>query len=244
MKKNILFFSSLTIGIFAWELAAFFVGSIYFPHSWNIANDLFKLIRELNFWIQFLETIAISTFGVIVGTLLALITGVLISITKNAEKSTQGTINMFVIIPSIVFLPILISGIGSNTKTVLILSTSVVFFRMITYITRAIKDIENSLLDSARLLKLNLLMKFVYIYCPAIFSKVSVGFRYTTSIAFGTVVTAGIAAGTPGFGSALYLAETVADFSRVFSYVFVMGIIGVAINNSLSKIEIRLLHWK
>ena len=83
-----------------------------------------------------------------------------------------------------------------------------------------------------------------YLYLPSIFSILGTAMRLSSSRAFATVVAAGILTGTPGLGSSLGLASSSANNLRVFSYVIIMGLVGIVIYSLFTLIENRFSHWQ
>jgi ABC-type nitrate/sulfonate/bicarbonate transport system permease component len=75
-------------------------------------------------------------------------------------------------------------------------------------------------------------------------SILGTGMRLSASRSFGTVVAVGIVTGAPGLGSALGFANSGANYPRIFSYVIVMGIVGVLIYSSFTSLENRFLNWR
>jgi ABC-type nitrate/sulfonate/bicarbonate transport system permease component len=227
-----------------WESAAWLVRSGSFPHSWSVLEDTFQLLNTLSFWTDFLSTMGIAIAGFVLGSLIALFLGIVIGLNQFVEKSTRGSINFLRVIPSIVLLPLLIASIGSSPRTAVILTAFVVTFTFITYVVRGIMDTESQHVETIRLMKLSKLHQIIYLYLPSTLSLLGTGIRLSASRAFGTVVAAGIVAGTPGLGSKLYLAQTNANIERVFSYAVVMGVTGVFLYSVFSLLESRLFRWR
>lgn len=227
-----------------WELAALVVSSNSFPHSWSVLADFSTLVTETIFWKDLSLTLWIALLGFLVGTVAALTIGISIGLSREAELASRGTLNFVRVIPSVVLLPLLIASIGSSARTAVILSAFVVTFTFVTYVVRGIADTEKQLIEASKLMQLPRKAQVFYLYLPSTVSLLGTGMRLCASRAFGTVVAAGIVAGTPGLGSRLYLAQANADTNRVFSYVFVMGITGVLIYSSFTAVEKRLFKWK
>ncbi|MEI9906920.1 MAG: hypothetical protein WDO06_02560 [Actinomycetota bacterium] len=87
--------------------------------------------------------------------------------------------------------------------------------------------------------------KIAFVYLPSTISIVGTGLRLSASRAFGTV----IAARHCGRNSRIrfqivFWPEAAANYPRVFSYVFVMGIAGTLIYGIFSAIEKRLFVWR
>lgn len=233
-----------TVSVLLWESASAIANVRNFPHSWVVLADLAPLLLLLEFWKTLGITIAISLVGFAVGSILALVIGISISLWRSGEEITSGSINFFRSIPSVVLLPLLIASIGASITTSMILTISVVTFISVTFVVRGIKDTEPLLIETTRILKLSGVNRVRYLYLPSIVMILGTGMRLSASRAFGTVVAAGIITGSPGLGSAMGFANSASDYPRVFSYVIVMGIVGILIYSLFTFVENSLFHWR
>lgn len=232
------------VGFGLWELGSLIANVRNFPHSWVVLADLASLVITMAFWESLLVTVGISGLGFIIGALFACVIGIFVALTKSGDLATSGVINFVRSIPSVVFLPLLIASIGSSARTALILTSFVITFKLVTYVVRGIGETDPILIESSRVIGLRGFSKIVYLYLPSTTSIVGTGLRLSATQAFGTVVAAGIVAGTPGLGSALLLAESSANYPRVFSYVFVMGVLGSLIYSLFNRTENKLIRWR
>lgn len=236
--------ATLLIAFVVWEIASVAAGSKYFPHSWVVLPDLLSLLLTFTFWKELVITVWLSSLAFVIGAVIATVIGIAVALKRSGEIATQGVLNFLRSIPSVVFLPLLIASIGSSARTAVILAAFVVIFKLVTYIIRGIKQTEKSLIDSAEIMGLSMPSKIMLLYLPSTISIAGTGLRLSASRAFGTVIAAGIVAGTPGLGSALLMAEANANYPRVFSYVVVMGIAGAAIYAGFTQLEKKLVLWR
>jgi nitrate/nitrite transport system permease protein len=111
-------------------------------------------------------------------------------------------------------------------------------------VIRGIADTDQQLIESSRLMRLSSIFQIIFLYLPSTLLLLGTGMRLSASRAFGTAVTAGIVAGTPGLGARLYMAQANSEVSKVFAYVFAMGVTGVLIYSLFTSLENRLFKWK
>jgi len=86
--------------------------------------------------------------------------------------------------------------------------------------------------------------KLSAIYLPSVISIAGTGLRLSASRAFGTVIACGIVIGAPGLGQGLLMAESNAQYERVFSYVIILGLLGTSIYSLFNFLENRLFKWR
>ena len=120
----------------------------------------------------------------------------------------------------------------------------VVTFLLLNYVIRGFQDIDSEIMEQATIMKMSAADRVRNVYIPSTVSALGTGLRLSANRAFGTVIAAGLVAGTPGLGLGLLMAQSSANYPRVFSYVFVMGIFGTLIYNIFTKMEKAFVKWK
>ena len=233
-----------TISLIFWETCAWIVGSESFPNTKVVLIDFMKLIRFSTFWGELIITLIISIISLVTALIFALLIGSLVVLFKQGDLATRRVFNFVRAIPSVVLLPLLIASIGSTIITALVLTIMVVTFLLLNYVIRGFQDIDSEIMDQATIMKMSAADRVRNVYIPSTVSALGTGLRLSANRAFGTVIAAGLVAGTPGLGLGLLLAQSSANYPRVFSYVFVMGIFGTLIYNLFTKIEKAFVKWK
>jgi ABC-type nitrate/sulfonate/bicarbonate transport system permease component len=241
LKRKI---STLLLGFALWEVAVLFAHTQSFPHLWDVLIDFFALVFMPTFWSNFGLTVWLTVLGLSLGLGSALVVGFFIGLNRQGDIASTGLLNFFRSVPSVVFLPLLVASMGSSARTAVIVTAMVVSFKLVIYVIRGVRDTDPLLIESAQAMRLPVISKLLFIYLPSTVSILSTGIRLAASRAFGTVIAAGIVAGTPGLGAQLYLAESSANYERTFSYVLVMGLMGAGIYSATSKLERRFIFWR
>lgn len=213
------------------------VGAKYFPHIWSVLGDLFTLLLELSFWSDLFETTWLFAVGMTFGSLIAILLGALTSFSKTGDLAVSGSLSFIRSIPAVALLPLFIASIGSSSFTVVLLTIYVVTFKLAVYVSRGFQKTAIEIVELLKIVRMSSTRRFVSVYLPHALTSIGTGLRITSVIAYGTVVACGVTAGTPGFGSSLLLAEESASYIRVFSYVIVLGITGLALNSFFTKVE-------
>ena len=207
-----------------------------------MVEDSLNLITESKFWIDVINTINIFFIGFTSGVILSFLLGGFIAMSWKFELLTQDIINFVRSIPAIVLLPLLVASMGNNLKTTLILITFVVTFKLIVFVINGFRETHHNLIDAGKIFRLSTAEKIINIYFPSAAYMMGTGLRLTSVIAFGTVIASGLTAGTPGLGSALHLAESSANYPRIYSYVLLLGVIGLLINRVFERLQLRFLQ--
>jgi ABC-type nitrate/sulfonate/bicarbonate transport system permease component len=228
---------SALLGVLMWEIISRYVGREYFPQLASVIADLPLLLSSGSFWKAYLDTLTILVTSLVLGLVASLGIGLLLVSSDFLQRSISGLIDFIRYMPAVAMLPIFIATLGANVLTVIYLTAIVVTSKLTIYIVRGFDESQKEVLEFSKVVKLSLKLRLRNIYLPAAISNIALGLRLTAVIAYGTVVACGVAAGTPGIGSALLLAEESASHERIFSYVIVMGLTGLILNNLVTQVE-------
>ena len=241
-SQNIFLTGSAALAL--WETCSAIAGASYFPHSWSTLLDLGNLLTVPLFWWSYIQTIWLSLLAFLVGTVFATAIGIAVTLNRAGEQSTRGVINFFRSMPSVVMLPLLIASLGSSARTAVILGSIVVTFKLVTFVIRGIQQTDPHLIDLAKVMNLPFQDRIGLMYLPSAVAIAGTGLRLSASRAFGTIIAAGLVAGTPGLGLGLLMAESSANYPRMFAYVIVMGVTGSSIYSIFTWLERKLVHWR
>jgi ABC-type nitrate/sulfonate/bicarbonate transport system permease component len=235
--------SSLIIGAALWQLAWFVTGGLGFSSLSNTLSQLAQLVQSTVFWMSLGDTVFLTAVGLFLGLILALLVGVGIGGSPLLDKTTRGTLNFLRSIPSIILLPLFMASMGSFFAMVIYLVAAVVAFKLVVFVIRGVRDADAGLRDSTKILGLNRLERVFFLFVPSAAILVTTGLRLSATRAYGTVVLAGVLAGTPGIGAQIGLARLSSDPAPILAYALVAGVIGVVFFSVFSAIERFAAHW-
>jgi len=232
------------VALVLWEVARFTTRGIGFSHSWETLAALAQLSMREAFWVAIGETLAISFSGLALGLGLALVFGALIGSSRAIDSSTRGVLNFARSIPAVILLPLFMATIGSFGSMVVAIVATVVFFKLVVFVIRGIRDTEKQHFDAGQVLGFTRLENLLFVSLPSASILVLTGLRLSASRAYGAVVLAGVIAGTPGIGYQIALARLTADSSMMLAYALVAGVIGVVLFYGFSAVEKIAIRWR
>ena len=227
-----------------WEVAWFTTKGVGFSHSWETLGAFGNLSGQAQFWVAVAETLGLSLSGLALGLVFSLVVGAFIGSSEPLDLSTRGVLNFSRSIPAIILLPLFMATIGSFGSMVVAIVTTVVFFKLVVFVIRGVRDTEKQHSDAGRVLGFDRFENLLFVSLPSASILVLTGLRLSASRAYGTVVLAGVIAGTPGIGYQIALARLTADSSVMLAYALVAGIIGVVMFYGFSAVEKMAIRWR
>ena len=177
-----------------------------------------------------------AVLGVVVGTALGR--------SRVLEHLVEPTLEMLRPIPPLAFLPMMVLwfGIGESSKVAFIAYAA--FFPVFTTTVEGIKYVDPVLIRAASSLGATERQIFWHVVLPAATPNIITGLRLAFGLSFFVIVAAEFIAADSGLGFLINDARTFFLVANMLLGAAVIGIIGVAANVLLRKLEARLLRWR
>ncbi len=231
-------------GLVLWEAAYFFTGGNGFAHFWDVILRILEFATQIDFWLSLGITVSLTLGGLFGGVALAVMVGVPLAWNQVLERETRWMLLFSRSVPSVALLPLLMASFGSRTTLVAVFVVWLVTIKMVFFVIRGVRDIDRSLAEQAKLMRIGPIRKFLLIQFPAASSIILTGARLSIGLAYGAVVLAGLLAGTPGLGRDISLASFAGETASVLAYTVVAAFAGLAMFWLLQAIENRIVVWR
>ncbi len=217
---------------------------VILPSPLKVIKALFRIISDGTLG----KDLAISGKRVFIGYLwgagIALILGVFSGLNKVAERVFSPIINVIRQIPLYAWMPLIILwfGIGEVSKELIIARGVLIPIYLNTL--QGIKGVQVEYCELAEVLELKRSIFLRKIILPSAVSSIFTGLRLGAGNAWMAVVAAEMLGGLTGLGYALMKSREFLWSDNLIALMIVIGVIGVAIDVILRKIEQRSLKWK
>lgn len=231
-------------GLVIWEAAYLLTGGNGFAHFWDVIWRIMQFATQIDFWLSLGITVSLTLGGLLGGVALAVVVGVPLAWNQVLERETRWILLFARSVPSVALLPLLMASFGSRTMLVSVFVVWLVTIRMVFFVIRGVRDIDRSLAEQAKLMRVRPIKNFLFIQFPAASSIVLTGARLSIGLAYGAVVLAGLLAGTPGLGRDISLASFAGDTASVLAYTVVAAFAGLAMFWFLQTVENRIFVWR
>ncbi|MEQ8197347.1 MAG: ABC transporter permease [Clostridiaceae bacterium] len=182
--------------------------------------------------------------GFMIGTIIAVVAGALITNFKWIENIVMPIINMFGPIPVLAFLPMFLIwfGIGENSKITLISYTT--FISMLPYVTDGIKNTDPLHIRSAASLGASKLQIFTKIILNSAMPNIFTGMKACLGLGFSSLVVAEMMGASSGLGYIIVDAKNWFKMADMFLAAILIGILYTLFYGIITIIESFLFKWK
>ncbi len=211
--------------------------SPYFPGPaqwWKAAGSLFDRDRLL-------AAFGATTFSFLLGLALAIVLGtalgVLVGISRRADRALQPLLEFMRAIPPPVTVPIatLLIGYSESMKlTVVVLSG---LWPILLNATSAVRQIDPLLLDVARSFRLTAWQRMQRVVLPAVVPSLLVGIRIAIPLAIVVTLLVEMLTSLPGVGALMIRSQRNYQSSEVYALLVLVGLFGFVVNDLFAVIE-------
>lgn len=228
IKSNIKSFFLVVFWIIIWQVISNFVGKeILIASPIAVLKILINMIFEGSFWASLWFSFIRISIGFLLGILLGVFMGTLAARVALVRDLLGVPMSVIKSIPVASFIIIALIWISSKNLSIFISFLMVVPI-IYTSTLKGIEEVDNSLLEMARVFKVNMIKKIRYIYIP----EVMPFFISAVTVSLGLCWKAGIAAEVIGIptgsiGERLYQAKIFLSTGELFAWTVVIIFISV-----------------
>lgn len=182
--------------------------------------------------------------GFVLGVVLAVPAGFLMGWYRWARGLLEPWVQFFRTVPPLALIPLVIVflGIGETAKVFVIFLAAFLNSVLATY--QGVRNVDNTLINAARVLGASDLVIFVRVVVPASLPFIFVGMRVALGASWATLVASELIAAQFGLGRMMQAASQFLDTPRIVVGIILIGAFGFVMDRLLLLAERRLTRWQ
>jgi sulfonate transport system permease protein len=214
------------------------------PSPWTIIETFGDLIADgrlqSNFITSSVRAILGLGFGIVSGTLLAVIAG----LSRVGEALIDGPIQIKRAVPTLALIPLLILwlGIGETMKVTIISLAVMIPIYMHTH--NALRGIDNRYVELAETLNMSQRDFLLQVVLPGALPGFLLGLRFAVTLCWVSLVVVEQINATSGLGYMIELARTYGQTQIIIVGLVVYALLGLLSDGLVRLLERRLLSWR
>jgi len=232
--------------LIAWELITrwHLVKPLFLPRPYGVITSFWEMLREENLLNDFKISAQSVVPGFLVGSVIGILTGIVMGLSKTAERVLGPTLNSLRQVPTLAWLPLIILwvGAGSFAKTVII--GKAVFFPVFLNTLQGIRGVSKEYVEVARIFGYSKVRLLRRVIIPAAMPSIFVGIRYGAGLAWAILIFAEMLGGHYGLGYLLTRSQELLLTSQLFVVIGIIGFVGYSVDIGLRRIETQVLRWR
>ncbi|WP_419466041.1 ABC transporter permease [Alteribacter salitolerans] len=229
-----------------WETAVRFgwTDSHLLPAPSAILQTIWAMGADGSLWQHTGITLYRIFWGFIWGTIIAVVLGSIVGMSRKAETFFDPTIQAIRAIPSLAWVPLFILwlGIGEGAKITLIAVG--VFFPVYLNTIGGIQSVDRKLIEVGRAYGLSTFALVKRIILPASLPSFLVGLRSGLGLGWMFVVAAELMGASEGLGYLLVMGQNTLRPDTILASIILFAILGKITDTFLKKLQKRALHWQ
>jgi NitT/TauT family transport system permease protein len=224
------------------------VKPVYLPTPQGMGAEFAALLRDgykgKSLWLHIEASLTRTLIGFGLGVLVGVPFGLLSGYSKVVGAMMSPVMAFIRPIPPIAFIPmaVLYFGLGETGKIVLILFTAFNYAFVNAHVGAA--SVPVAYYRAAESIGLTKSQVFYRVVLPAAVPQIFTGLKVAMALSWAVVVAAELVGAQAGLGFMISDAAQLFRIPVVFIGIALIGVIGLALNFTLSGAEDKLVHWK
>jgi sulfonate transport system permease protein len=214
------------------------------PSPASVQETLLAQLRSGELLANLGISLARVAAGFSLGGLIGLALGVAMGLSRGVEAYLHPMFKAISQVPVLGWLPLamMFLGIGEALKVAIIAHASLVPVALNTL--QGIRGVPRSYLEVARTFEFSRSQLLRKVVLPASVPSIFVGVRYGLTQAWLSLVTVELLASSEGLGFMIVWGRQLFQLDLVLAAILVVGLVGLAIDKSLERLEAFLLRWR
>jgi len=215
----------------------------YLPPTSAMLGALAGEAATAAFWRALLDTVEGWALGLAIAVAAGAVVGVVIGSRPGLRAATASTIEFLRPIPSVALIPVAILLYGAQLRSTLLLVVYASFWPVLLQVIHGVADVDPVARDTALSYRLSRWATIRHLILPTALPYLMTGLRLSAAVALILAITAELVIGSPGLGHEIEVARVSSAVPVLYALIFVVGLLGVAVNVGFRAIERHVLAW-
>lgn len=236
-------FLLFVLAAWEWLPPALGIPRFILPPISDVADEFMRLQARENLWAHTGLTLIQVVAGFILGSLLGMLTGYVLGLSRTAEFLLSPYILMLQIAPKVAFAPLFIIWFGYTVYPKILVAVLIVFFPIAINVLKAMHAVDPALINLARSFSASRAQIFWKIEYPASMPALFAGLRIGSTLAVIGIVVGEFVGGNEGLGYLLILGEGQGRTAMVFVSIILLTLVGILAYIAVLGLERYVLHY-
>lgn len=236
----------IIIFILIWEIAANTADNQLYPPFTDVIKEFYNLLFVNGIlWTNFLASLSRVLIGLIAGSSIGFLVGVVLGKKPILEKIFSPIISIIYPIPALGWLPLLMLWIGINEMLPILIVFICSFFPIMYNTITGVKNVEQSYVKAAKTVGASEREILWKIIIPLAVPNIFTGLKLEAGMAWRVIIAAEMVAIPSGIGVLLMKAESLIRVDILIVCLMVLSLMCFLFEKTIKIIEDRLTrHWR
>ena len=237
-------FASVVLGAWEWGAASKLLDPFFVGRPSEIVLRIVQWTGTGTIWVHLSTTFTEAILSFVIGGSLGVLLGFALAGVPIVAALLEPYIRMANALPRVVLAPIFLLWFGLGIWSKVALGVTVVFFVVFFNTYRGVREVDQALIDNARMLGASEAQLVRHVLVPSALTWIFSSLHISIGMAIIAVVVGEYLGASRGIGYLIAQAEGVFDTTGVFAGTAVLAAGVLLIGRIVARVERRLLRWK
>ncbi len=204
-------------------------------YRWTIDGSIFQHIGA---------TLYATGMGFVIGSVGGAVLGIWLGVSPFASRLLNPYLNALNALPKVALAPLFVLWFGLGIESKIALAAVLVLFLVFLNTFAGVREVDQDLIDGARLMKATRAQVIVKVIIPSAMSWVFAGLKIAMPYALIGAVLGEMIAANRGLGYLVQFSGSQFDTAGVFAVLFVIALLAVGLNHLVDMVQSRTERWR
>lgn len=194
---------------------------------------------EGDIWTHVWATFVASAFGLLVGSVLGIASGVILGKSRTMERAFGPFVTTLNALPRVALAPIFLVWFGLGITPKVLVAASIVYFVLLVNTMAGLKNVDSDIAFLSKALAMGRIQRFRYVDFPSALPAITAGLRLGAVYSVLGVIVSEMVASQSGLGQVLVIATSNLQMDRAFAVIAVITAVATALDLLISLVDNR-----
>jgi NitT/TauT family transport system permease protein len=238
--------TALGIGIlFVWQgVSGRLVDNFFISNPLDVGRRLMEWTLNGSIFQHLWATIYATILGFAIGAVIGAVLGIWLGISIFASRLLNPYLNALNALPKVALAPLFVLWFGLGIESKIALAASLVLFLVFLNTYAGVRQVDQDLIDGARLMRATRLQVITKVIVPSALSWLFAGLRVSVPYALIGAVLGEMIASNRGLGYLVQFSGAQFDTAGVFAVLIVIALLAMALNLVVDLVQNRMEGWR
>ena len=231
--------------LFMWQgVSGRLVDNFFISNPIDVARRLWEWTLDGSIFLHLWWTVYATMLGFAIGAIIGAVLGIWLGLSNFAARLLNPYLNALNALPKVALAPLFVLWFGLGIESKIALAAVLVLFLVFLNTYAGVRQVDQDLVDGARLMKATRAQVVLKVIVPAAMSWVFAGLKIAMPYALIGAVLGEMIAANRGLGYLVQFSGSQFDTAGVFAVLFVIALLAVALNHLVDRLQSRIERWR
>ncbi|GGH33507.1 ABC transporter permease [Microbacterium album] len=227
----------------AWQLwaGAGNLGAVPTPVEVTVA--LVGIVADGSVWSPLGVTLSAWAISFVIASAMGLVVGFVLGASRLAYRLSVFVLDFCRTIPALGLVPLVVLMFGARMQSTIVLAVFGAVWAVLLQTIYGVRDVDPVARDAFRSSLARRRDVVIRLVLPSAAPYIATGLRLAAAVCLLLTLSAQIVIPSPGIGQQIVLTQLGGAIPKMYAYIVLSGVVGVAINAAFVALERIVLHW-